>query len=93
MPQGPQSDSLSGGWMYLSTEYCSMLSTCTYESLACPIGQTAVSGICGNSGSDDSLRVVYSGLKDGTDQTTWECRVRNFNMSESTYSVGVYCAP
>ena len=85
-PAGPQ-----GSWR-TRTFSCPGGNNCR-NTTGCSGGSTAVSGMCGDAGSANDVRVMYTG-RDPSNNSVWRCHTTNPNIfSSRTINLGVYCVP
>jgi len=92
-PAGPEGDEGSTlveyEWQNTSVQ-CGTEEDC-YLRPGCSDGYFVVSGRCGDPGSTDPMRVLYSG-PDPSDPSKWLCRARNINsLLIRTVEAGVLC--
>jgi len=89
-PQGPVGPTMTGRWN-LASGNCPNVLACSH-SRGCADDEVLIGGACGDSGSENDVRVMYSGpLKD--EPEWWQCQVFNSHQIRSrAFTYGAFCA-
>lgn len=89
-PQGPAGSPLTGRWVFESTS-CPANNWCRL-SPSCAADEVLIGGACGDAGTADDMRVMYSGPRSGRPRF-WDCRGSNRSQfRRRTLTSGAFCA-